>query len=90
MANQEKIKENFLGNLRNKIGEVVAANNDNKPKEPEQGEIYNKILSGTLTRDDPLNSEYINNIQILVDPVYIPDNFLFVKQFNCEMDKLMN
>ena len=26
----------------------------------------------------------------MADPVYTPDNYLFVKQFNGEMDKLMN
>ena len=63
------------GNLRNKT------DGDDK---------YNNVLNGNLTRDDPVNAEYLSNLEIMADPVYTPDNYIFVKQFNNEMDKIMN
>ena len=79
------------GKLKQKFGETgkeepklrkVGRKKDNKPT--------NDILKGKLDKDDPINNEYLNNLHILADPLYTPENYIFVNKFNKEMDKLMD
>ena len=45
---------------------------------------------GQLSPDDPANTEYVNNLQVLAEPMITPENYIFVKKFNDEMDTIMN
>ena len=56
----------------------------------EDEDKYNDLLNGNLSAEDPVNNEFVNNLEILADPIYIPDNYVFVKQFNDEMNKIMD
>ena len=56
----------------------------------EDDEIYKNLLSGNLSPEDPVNNEFVTNLQIMADPVYNPENYIFVKQFNNEMNKIMD
>ena len=40
--------------------------------------------------EDPKNEEYVNNLEVLADPIYNPENYIFVNEFEKEMDKIMN
>ena len=48
----------------------------------------NKIIRN-ISRKDPKNRNYLNNLEIMADPIYTPENYIFVNQFNKEMDKIM-
>ena len=56
----------------------------------EDDEIYKNLLSGKLHPDDPVNNEFVTNLQIMADPIYNPENYIFVKQFNNEMNRVMD
>ena len=57
---------------------------DKLPKE------NSNILKGELDPEDPINNSYLNNLKVLADPLYTPENYIFVNKFNKEMDKLMD
>ena len=50
----------------------------------------NNLTYGILSPNDPNNNEFVNNLEVMADPVYNPDNYIFVKQFNDQMDNIMN
>lgn len=42
--------------------------------------FYNKnLLNGNLTQEDPVNNEFINNLEVLADPVYNPEKLFIYK-----------
>ena len=53
-------------------------------------EKSNNILKGELSPEDPINNDYLNNLKTLADPLYTPENYIFVNKFNKEMDKLLD
>ena len=63
---------------------------DKGKKGGDENEKHQNLLDGNLAPDDPVNNEFINNLEIMADPVYTPENYIFVKQFNDQMDKVMN
>ena len=84
---------NIPGKLKNKFGEegqeepkLNKYGGKNK-KEEEEDEKYKNVLNGNLTPEDPVNNEFINNLEVLAVPVYNPENYVFVNKFNNEMDK---
>ena len=95
--NQEKkdIKTNRLipGKLKQKFGE----SSPKIPKLRKKGKEKNKILKensnilkGELDPEDPINNNYLNNLNVLAEPLYTPENYIFVNKFNKEMDKLLD
>ena len=46
----------------------------------------NKIIKN-ISRKNPKNRDYLNNLEVMADPIYTPENYIFVNQFNKEMDK---
>ena len=55
----------------------------------EDDDKYNDLLNSDLTpKIQPI--AFANNLEVMADPVYIPDNYIFVKQFNDEMNKIMD
>ena len=85
---------NIPGKLKNKFGgegqEEPELNKFGGKDKKEEDEKYKNLLNGNLTPEDPVNNEFINNLEVLADPVYNPENYVFVNKFNNEMDKIMN
>ena len=88
--NKKKI---IPGKLKQKFGEhelkepklrKQAGKKDKIPKEKSD------ILKGELDPEDHINNEFLNNLKILAEPLYTPENYIFVNKFNKEMDKLMD
>ena len=53
------------------------------------GKLYNHLLEmGLIKTNDPKNKEYIESLNALADPLYRPDNYIFVNEFEKEMDKV--
>ena len=95
--NQEKApdrKRPVPGKLNNPFGDEDKDSPEKKKysgKKPDDDEEkYKNLLYGALAPEDPVNAEIINNIETMADPVYTPDNYIFVKEFNNQMDTLMN
>ena len=77
--------------------EDIKDKKEEKPEEEEVDElsIGNKNLpvnlkDGLILPQDPKNEELVNNIEIMADPIYKPDNYLFVNEFEKQMDKIMD
>ena len=84
---------NIPGKLKNKFGEEGQEEPKlnkygGKSKKEEDDEKYKNVLNGNLTPEDPVNNEFINNLEVLADPVYNPENYVFVNKFNNEIDKI--
>ena len=78
--------------MKQKLGE-----NTYEPKLPNQGKkkkkvqkLNSNILKGELAPEDSINSNYLNNLEVLAEPLYTPENYIFVNKFNKEMDNLMD
>jgi hypothetical protein len=50
----------------------------------------NKLKQGILSPEDPINEELVNNLEVMAEPIYTPENYIFVNEFEKEMDKIMN
>ena len=84
------------GNIPGKLkpfggqGKDDEGKNSNMPRRPKKGDYdESKILSGELSIDDPINNNFVNNLQVLAEPMFTPDNYIFVKQFNDQMNTIM-
>ena len=72
--------------LNNKLDGKEGKNGDGGEEEAP----VNNLTYGILAPNDPNNNEFVNNLEVMADPVYNPDNYIFVKQFNDQMDNIMN
>ena len=52
--------------------------------------LTSNILKGELDPEDAINGNYLNNLEVLSEPLYTPENYIFVNKFNKQMDKLMD
>ena len=63
---------------------------DDEDDEALMKRVQGKLSPGAIKPDDPKNNEYVNNLEVMADPIYKPENYIFVKEFENEMDKIMN
>jgi hypothetical protein len=80
------------GKLKQKFGEstkdpLLRKQGLKKNKVPK---LTNNILKGELDPEDAINGNYLNNLEVLSEPLYTPENYIFVNKFNKQMDKLMD
>ena len=79
-----------------KKGKPTQPETTDKPSDDEDDELLisdngpDKVKRGILSPDDPINEEYVNNLEVMSEPLYRPDNYIFVNEFEKEMDKIMN
>ena len=83
------------GKLKNKWGEFdkddkkIKKSGGRRNKKPFD-ENSSNILKGELSPEDPINDDYVNNLEVLAEPLYTPENYIFVNKFNKAMDKILN
>ena len=77
-----------LGKLYNYILDQNNAQNKEADKKTEAKD--SNILKGELDPKDPINNDYINNLEVLAEPLYTPENYIFVNKFNKAMSKILN
>ena len=71
--------------MKNKLDEKEKKGEEKGEEEPVMSVTYS-----ILDPRDPDNNEFVNNIEVMAEPVYNPENYIFVKQFNDQMDNIMN
>ena len=65
-----------------KPAEIKAKKPEAKPDNEEENEKDELLLSNkvgvAIEPNEPINNEYINNLKVMSDPIYKPENYIFV------------
>ena len=91
--NDNNNNKSIPGKLKNPFGKEQKEKsglNKFETKRKNSEDDDDEKFNGDITPEEPINKKYVNNLEIMADPVYTPENYIFVNQFNKEMDEIMN